>query len=84
MHPSESSWKELRSEMELDGIYVDKDVYSLWSTAIGTHQGGDAPGAPALPGGAGHQAAFDRRQKRDNRLRTWLHMNIVMILISER
>ena len=40
------------AEMVLDAIYPDKDTYSLWACAQGLHQGGDAPGAPALPGGA--------------------------------
>ena len=61
------------AEMELDAIYVDKDTYSLWSALTGQHQGGEDEDAPALPGGAGNQAAVDRRQKRENALRSWLY-----------
>ena len=48
--------------------YLNDDDYSVWQVFADTHQGGNAPGAPAIPGNgvAGHAAAVRKHTKRVN------------------
>ena len=44
------------------------DDFSFWQAANGTDQGGDAAGAPMIPGGAGAAGATGKRTRRSNKL----------------
>ena len=53
----------------LSGKYASQtDDFSLWQAAIGMDIHGDAPGAPALPGGPGNAATLGKRARRQNKL----------------
>ena len=52
----------------LSGIYASaQDDYNLWQATQGTDMGGDAAGAPPLPGGPGLAAAAGKRSRRQNK-----------------
>ena len=67
-------WKR-DAKMHLNAEFIrEQDDNSLWKTALGLDQGGDAQGAPPLPANpAGLQAAQRKRVARDAKLHKELY-----------
>ena len=70
-----ASWERFFRELKVKGCGIfasNNDDYHLWQVMMGTDQGGDAVAAPAMPAGAGLQAATRLRTKRQ--ATTWSYL----------